>query len=117
MTDSTFHRLVAKMELMADMKRALTDCRRNYYSRGDDGIGAILQTLREIYPTATSEELLMVLEAAETELHEEVERLGGWPTLDEEAAGRPDITPEVEAWCEQAKLRIFDLGETKLSVE
>jgi hypothetical protein len=116
MTDLAFHRLVAKMQLMADMKRALTDCRRNYYSRGDDRIGAILQTLRELYPSATSEELLMALEAAETELHEEVERLGGWSTL-EEMPERPCMTSAVEAWIEWAKLRIFDLGETKLSVE
>jgi hypothetical protein len=45
MTDLAFLKLVAKMDLMADMKRALTDCRRDYYSRGDDRIGAILQAL------------------------------------------------------------------------
>ena len=56
----------------------------------------------------------MALEAAETELHEEVERLGGWREGMPRTLG---ITPKIEAWIELAKLRIFDLGETRLSVE
>jgi hypothetical protein len=109
MSKLTLYHLISKMELVADMKRAATDCDRDYYEHGDDSIGAILQALREIYPNATAEELLMALEAAEAELTEEVARLGGWDRMGE--------TPEIEAWLELAKIRTFDLGEARLNVE
>ena len=109
MADLIVDRLIAKMELMFDMKRAAFDCSRDYYTDGGDAVYAILQSLREIYPSTTDDEMVMVLEAAEAELRAEVTRLRCWDHTHED--------PAIEAWVEQAKSRIFDLEETRINLE
>jgi len=107
MTDPTFHRLVAKLVIVAP---AISQRMRTGMTRS----ARYFKHCERYTRAQTSQELLMALEAAETELHEEVERLGGWREGMPRTLG---ITPKIEAWIELAKLRIFDLGETRLSVE
>jgi hypothetical protein len=49
-----------RIEILADMKRIATDCRRGF-DLAADPVGAILQALREICSDATAEELCAVL--------------------------------------------------------
>jgi hypothetical protein len=93
-----------RIEVLADMKRTATDCRRGFELAADP-VGKLLQALREICPDATAEELCAVLIAAEVELHAKIARLGGWHT---DVVG---ATAEIETWLELAKNRLHNLKE------
>jgi hypothetical protein len=99
-----------RIEVLADMKRVASDCRRNF-GRAASPVDAILQALREVCPDATAAELQAVLTAAEVELHAKIARLGGWLF---DALG---VTDEIETWLELAKGRIHDLSCARTSVK
>jgi hypothetical protein len=99
-----------RIEVLADMKRVASDCRRNF-SLAASPVDAIFQTLREVCPDATAAELRAVLTAAEVELHAKIARLGGWSF---DALG---VTDEIETWLELAKGRIHDLSCARTSVK
>jgi hypothetical protein len=96
-----------RIEVLANIKRTATDCRRDFELAADP-VGKILQALREICPDATAEELRAVLISAEAELHAKIVRLGGWHT---DVVG---ATAEIETWLELAKKRLYNLHEALL---
>ncbi len=98
-----------RIEVLADMKRVATDCRRNF-GAAPDPVSAIFAALLALCPDATAAELRAVLDAAELELHAKLGRLG-W---DYERVG---VTSEIESWRELAKGRIYDLGWARGNID
>ena len=114
-----------RIELLADMRRVATDCRRGFGAAADP-VGEIFTALLNVCPDATTNELCYVLTAAECELKAEVVRLGGWKPPRVLTAEKPgvltvekpgDLTIGTDVWVELAEGRLFDLDWTRRNLD